>query len=83
MFYQGQLHSEVTIVLVVNAKISQVDAQSFLTPHANTEVVPRPHMHVTGLKQVVELCSGMGCMGVGLRHAGFEICIRNDCNPHM
>ena len=25
----------------------------------------------------------MGCLGVGMHHAGFEVLLRNDCNPNM
>ena len=83
MFFEGSLPDHATVVLLVNARLTKQDSQWILRPHDASEVVPRPYMHVQGLKQVVELCSGMGCMGVGLQEAGFEICLRNGCNPNM
>lgn len=83
MFYQGSMPAQATIVLVIDASFSMQEDKWVVVPNARTEVLPRPSMSVAGLKQVVELCSGMGCLGYGLAQAGFEVCLRNDCNVHM
>ena len=34
-------------------------------------------------KQLIETCSGFGCMGVGFQKAGIRSVAFNDCNPHF
>ena len=81
--YHGELPIDTTILLLVNAVVRQDQGTWIATPDDDTAVLPRPAMTVKGLRKVVELCSGMGCLGTGMEHAGFSILLRNDWNPHM
>eukprot|EP00435_Cladocopium_sp_Y103_P058608 s705_g20.t1 len=83
MTFRGQLPPGQTVLLVVKAITQHEDDQWVLIPGPHSHVIPRPTMNVAGLSQVVELCSGMGCLGVGLSSAGFDIKLRSDCNPNM
>ena len=83
MIYEGTLPVDTTIILLVNAISNKVDDHWAISSDCSTSVIPRPTMQVKGLQKVVELCAGMGCLGVGMTHAGFEISLRCDWNPSM
>ena len=83
MVFCGELRQADTIVLIVNAQSNKIDDKWVISATTDTVVLPRANLPISGLSKVVELCSGMGCLGIGLKHAGFEIQLRNDCNARM
>ena len=78
--YKGYLPPNTTVVLVVSA---QVEVATTLVATDTTQVFAQPCISARDLKMVVEVCSGIGCLGVGLEEAGFEILVRSDWNRSL
>ena len=83
MRFYGSLPPEVTVVLLVHARVQQDDQHFSLLSDARTQVVPRPYVDLAALRQVAEVCSGAGFMGFGLEHCGFRVVSKCDWNPKM
>eukprot|EP00435_Cladocopium_sp_Y103_P057264 s169_g19.t1 len=49
----------------------------------NTRCFPKPCVAARNLMNVAELCSGIGCLGVGLEECGFQVKVRSDWNESM
>ena len=75
--YNGPLPKDTTVFLLVNATVASVEPLQLNATKA-TRAFPRPTMTTAGLTQVVEACSGIGCLGRGLQHAGFTLQFRID-----
>eukprot|EP00438_Fugacium_kawagutii_P009646 Skav214995 [mRNA] locus=scaffold508:738590:743089:- [translate_table: standard] len=75
--YVGPLPAT-TVVVIVNARVDQIQPTVVLASDDLTEIFERPVHWKHDMKKVVEICSGFGCMGVGLEHAGFQISLRCD-----
>jgi len=65
-------------ILVVKA---QVPADRTLQSDDETQVFAKQCIAARDVKTVIETCSGIGCLGVGLEEAGFEVIARSDWNP--
>ena len=79
---KGVLHKEVAVYLLVG-----VSVESHL-PHrlhadCQTMICPRPPISLQNMFKVIEVCSGLGCLGVGLEHSGFEVVLRTDISEPM
>jgi len=78
--YRGELPVDTTIILVVHACV--LDNRT-LGADNETQVFPKPCINVRDVRRVAEVCSGMGCLGVGLEEAGFEVAVRSDWSQPM
>eukprot|EP00438_Fugacium_kawagutii_P011889 Skav219170 [mRNA] locus=scaffold648:332883:337686:- [translate_table: standard] len=74
--YQGKLDEGSTVVLFGNVKVKAAEPYMTMQEDPTTFMHNRPTMTTEGLSQVVELCSGIGCLGVGLEQCGFNIKLR-------
>lgn len=83
MFFSGKLEPHQTVVLLVSARVVSVTKVPCLVAAEETQVFPKPCIRLQNLFNVAEVCSGMGCLGVGLQSAGFEVKVRSDINPNM
>ena len=73
----GQLREDVSVYLIIGAKIVSTNPRR-MEIDQHTAVCPRPPIKLTDIPKVIELCAGIGCLGVGLKHAGMEIVLLND-----
>ena len=81
--YHGTLPDDCTVVLLVEVLVSSAEPNIQLESTARSYAFPRHQMPSHGLSKVVELCSGIGCMGHGLTHSGFDIALRNDISQPL
>ena len=81
--FMGTLPPNVTVVLIVGAKVHMTGNQATLFAMDTTQTIPRPYISLSDVKRVVEVCSGAGFLGVGLDHCGFEVLLRCDNSPAM
>eukprot|EP00435_Cladocopium_sp_Y103_P043937 s1625_g12.t1 len=80
MRYRGNLPDATPVVLVIQA--TALDPKT-LTAGPKTQIHPKQGISLRNVKRVVEVCSGIGCLGVGLEEAGFEVAVRTDWNQSM
>lgn len=73
----GKLQDDVSVYLIIGAKIVSTNPKR-MEIDQHTAVCPRPPIRLTDIPKVIELCAGIGCLGVGLKHAGFEVLLLND-----
>ena len=78
--FRGELPADTTIILVVHACV--IDNRT-LGADQETQFFPKPCVDVRSIRRVAEVCSGMGCLGVGLEEAGFEVAVRSDWSQPM
>ena len=78
----GKLREDVSIFLLIGAKVVNTSPNR-LEIDQNTAVCPRPPIKLTDVPKVIEFCAGLGCLGVGLKHAGFEVVLVNDISKPM
>ena len=83
MFFEGKLDESITVVLIVAAEVISTAKIPCIRAVEATRVFPKPSICLQNLSQVVEVCSGMGCLGVGLAAAGFDVKVRSDVNDRM
>lgn len=83
MFLEGKLTSHDTVVLIVAAEVISTAKIPTIRAVETTKIFPKPNICLQNLSQVVEVCSGMGCLGVGLAAAGFDVKVRSDVNDRM
>ena len=81
--YEGFLPKGSTVVAIIDVKVVNAGSTPQVKAEASSQVIPRPYMHRQQLLRVIELCSGMGCMGFGLEHAGFCTVLKCDINCSM
>eukprot|EP00438_Fugacium_kawagutii_P006940 Skav203606 [mRNA] locus=scaffold935:358599:363133:+ [translate_table: standard] len=83
--FRGVLPTDRTVVLVTHAIVHThgPGQMSELVPSQHTQVIARPYVDMQHITEVVEVCSGMGCLGQGLEAAGFDVALRTDCNGTM
>ena len=81
--FSGTLAGDESTFLIVNSKIESVEDSILLAKTDDTVVIPRPPVTTSGLRQVTEICAGIGCMGWGMRAADFQIVLRVDHNTKM
>eukprot|EP00438_Fugacium_kawagutii_P026587 Skav236414 [mRNA] locus=scaffold4178:137549:146991:- [translate_table: standard] len=70
-------------MMLGQVKVAQIDPHLHLVADKQTVVVPRPAISKQGANKVIELCSGMGCLGYGLEQIGFEVSLRCDHSKPM
>eukprot|EP00435_Cladocopium_sp_Y103_P035528 s1474_g9.t1 len=78
--FRGSLPSSTTIVLIVRADVPE---DRTLQRGDSTKCFPKPCVAARDLKHVAEVCSGVGCLGVGLEECGFQVKVRSDWNQKM
>ena len=78
MRFRGAIPVGTMAILVVKA---QVPADRTLQSDDETQVFAKQCIAARDVKTVIETCSGIGCLGVGLEEAGFEVIARSDWNP--
>lgn len=76
---QAVLNPQCCAYLIVNARMT-AGHQSHLTSVEDTRVISRPPPNQEHILDVVETCSGIGCLGYGLEQSGFNVVLRNDQN---
>ena len=81
--FQGTLPPDCTVALLVGVMVTRPLPMLSFAATAETKVFPRHQMPSTGLTQVVELCSGIGCIGHGMTQAGFHVVLRSDISQPM
>ena len=80
MRFKGHLQPGVTIILVVKAVVPSAGT---LQAGEATRIFDKPSISARELRSVVEVCSGIGCLGVGLEESGFEVAARCDWNQSL
>ena len=81
---EGTLPAGATALLLVGVKVKEMQTdRPLLTVTPDTKVFQKPFLVQQDLVKVVELCSGIGCLGFGLEHAGFQVVQRCDSNARM
>eukprot|EP00435_Cladocopium_sp_Y103_P012417 s727_g3.t1 len=78
--FKGQLPKDTTIVLIVQAAVPEPRT---LQRSEVTRCFPKPCVGARNLTHVAEVCSGIGCLGVGLEESGFQVRVRSDWNQSM
>ena len=81
--FHGTLDDNESTFLLVKTKITSIEGRIVLTQTDETSVIPRPPATVDGIRQVVELCAGIGCLGCGFKAADFRVVLRVDHNQKM
>eukprot|EP00438_Fugacium_kawagutii_P013014 Skav219674 [mRNA] locus=scaffold3149:156736:166299:+ [translate_table: standard] len=83
--YCGHLTTGTTVFLLTQARVDSQENGSMpvLVATSQTQTFPKPHINMQHITSVVEVCSGMGCLGQGLEAAGFSIALRTDQNGMM
>jgi len=81
---EGVLPVDATVLLLVGVKVVEMSSDRPLMKLAQeSQVFPKPSLNQQSMLNVVELCSGIGCLGFGLEHAGFTVLHRCDINDRM
>ena len=83
MEFHGILPDDESTFLLVKTKVQSTDGALSLQATDETTVIPRPPVTVAGVRQVVELCAGIGCLGWGMKAADFQVVLRVDHNDKM
>eukprot|EP00435_Cladocopium_sp_Y103_P008923 s91_g2.t1 len=78
--FKGLLPKDTSVVLACRAQVSD---DRTLERGEDCRVFPKPCLSIRNVRKVAELCSGIGCLGVGLEEAGFEVVVRCDWNEPM
>lgn len=81
---EGTIPESATILLLVGVQVKEMKSDRptlVLTP--TSQVFEKPFVSKQSLLKVIELCSGMGCLGFGLDHAGFQVIQKCDINQRM
>lgn len=81
--YNGFIPKESTVFLAIGAEVSQQGNTLGLQLSANGSLHSRPPMELKNITKVIETCSGIGCLGQGLKKAGFSVVLRNDFNASL
>lgn len=81
--FHGNLPDDESTFLLVKTMIKSIEGAISLQTTDETAVIPRPPVTVTGVRQVVELCAGIGCLGWGMKAADFQVILRVDHNDKM
>ena len=81
--FHGILPDDESTFLLVKTKVQSTDGAISLQATDETTVIPRPPVTVAGVRQVVELCAGIGCLGWGMKAADFQVVLRVDHNDKM
>lgn len=81
--FHGHLPDDESTFLLVKTMIKSIEGAISLQTTDETAVIPRPPVTVTGVRQVVELCAGIGCLGWGMKAADFQVILRVDHNDKM
>ncbi len=79
---KGVLKKEVAVYLLVGARVES-HLPNRLHADQQTMICPRPPISLQNMTKIVEVCSGLGCLGIGLEHAGFEVVLRTDLSEPM
>eukprot|EP00438_Fugacium_kawagutii_P027990 Skav202941 [mRNA] locus=scaffold422:252756:257213:- [translate_table: standard] len=80
--YRGFLPS-VTVALICQAKVEAIQPHPILVADTCTQVFDQSVMNKHNIRNTVELCSGMGCLGVGLGAAGYNVILKVDYSQPM
>ena len=78
--YRGHLDKQFPVTLIVNAVVGEDGSGVFLQSGPMTNTLGRPSILTSNLTKFAETCSGIGCLGMGLEQAGFNILLKNDVN---
>lgn len=81
--FRGAIDSAFPVTLIVNAEVGEDQAGVFIQATAQTSIMGRSSISTSSMTKFAETCSGIGCLGMGLRQAGFEIILRNDVNQQI
>ncbi len=81
--FTGPINERCSHFLVVKAVVTSMQStpsRSFMKLHIDNEtrVFPMPSPDVTSLGRIVEVCAGLGCLGQGMKNAGFQTVLRVD-----
>lgn len=79
---KGVLHKDVAVYLLVGASVES-QLPNRLHADEQTMICPRPPISLQNMTKVIEVCSGLGCLGIGLEHAGSEVVLRTDLSAPM
>lgn len=81
---EGVLPVDATVLLLVGVKVVEMSSdRPLMKLTQESQVFPKPSLNQQSMLNVVELCSGIGCLGFGLEHAGFTVLHRCDINDRM
>ena len=81
--FSGTLDEGESTFLLLQTMVVSTGDTVYLKQDEQTSVIPRPPFTATGLRQVIELCAGIGCLGWGMKAADFKIVLRVDHNEKM
>ena len=81
--FRGNLEHKFPVTLIVDAEIGEDAGGLYLKSAPTTAILGRNVIDTCKLTQFIETCSGIGCLGMGLRQAGFDILLKNDVNQKI
>ena len=79
---RASLREDTKSFAVLEGKVTHTAQLPIVTVETNNLLEHAP-WSLEKTKQMVETCSGFGCMGVGFQKAGLTTIAYNDCNPHF